>query len=44
MLLEGGVKSKAADGLIHLAQMISKREAPPQRAKSLLDGILKRKA
>jgi pilus assembly protein CpaE len=44
MLLEGGVKSKAADGLVHLAQLISKREAPPQRAKGLLDGILKRKA
>ncbi|MDP8915791.1 MAG: AAA family ATPase, partial [Pseudomonadota bacterium] len=44
MLLEGGAKSKAAEGFIHLAQLISKREAPPQRAKGLLDNILKRKA
>lgn len=44
MVLEGGVKSKTAEGLTHLAQLISKREAPPQRSKSLFDGLLKRKA
>jgi len=44
MLLEGGAKSKAAEGMLHLAQLISKREAPPQRAKGLLDNLLKRRA
>jgi pilus assembly protein CpaE len=43
MVLESGFKSKAAEGLQHLASLISKREAPPPRQKSFLEGILKRK-
>jgi pilus assembly protein CpaE len=45
MVLEGGAKTKTAEGLIHLAQLISRREAPPQKAgKSLLSGLLKKKS
>jgi pilus assembly protein CpaE len=44
MVLELGGKNKAAEGLAHLAQLISKREAPPPRQKSLLAGLLKRSA
>lgn len=44
MVLESGAKTKTADGLTHLAQLISRREAPPQRAsKSLLGGLLGKK-
>jgi pilus assembly protein CpaE len=42
MVLESGAKSKAAEGLEHLASLISKREAPPARSKTFLEGILKR--
>lgn len=44
MVLELGGKSKAAEGLAQLAQMISKREAPPARPKSLIASLLKRNA
>jgi pilus assembly protein CpaE len=45
MVLESGAKTKTAEGLTHLAHLISRREAPPQRAsKSLLSGLLKKKA
>jgi pilus assembly protein CpaE len=43
MVLESGPKSKAAEGLQHLAALISKREAPPPRQKSFLEGLMKRK-
>ena len=43
MVLESGAKTKTAEGLTHLAQLITKREAPPQRSKSLFEGLLKRK-
>ena len=43
MVLESGPKSKAAEGLQHLADLISKREAPPPRQKSFLEGLMKRK-
>jgi pilus assembly protein CpaE len=43
MVLELGARSKASDGFVQLAQLISKREAPPQRkSKSLLAGLLNR--
>jgi pilus assembly protein CpaE len=45
MVLESGAKTKTAEGLTHLAQLISRREAPPQRAsKSILSGLLKKKS
>jgi pilus assembly protein CpaE len=45
MVLEGGGKTKTAEGLIHLAQMISRREAPAKpAAKSILSGLLKKKS
>ena len=44
MVLELGGKSKAAEGLAQLAQMISKREPPPVRSKSLIGSLLKRSA
>ena len=39
-----GSKSKAAEGLAQLAQLISKREPPPARQKSLIGSLLKRNA
>ncbi len=45
MVLESGAKTKTAEGLIHLAQLICRREAPPQRAsKSIFSGLLKKKS
>lgn len=45
MVLESGAKTKTAEGLAHLAQLISRREAPPAKAaKSLLSGLLKKKS
>jgi pilus assembly protein CpaE len=45
MVLESGAKTKTAEGLTHLAQLISRREAPPQRAsKSLFSGLMKKKS
>ena len=44
MVLELGGKNKVAEGLQHLAQLISKREPPPQRQKSLLSSLLKKSA
>ena len=45
MVLESGARTKTAEGLTHLAQLISRREAPPQRAsKSMLSGLLKKKS
>jgi pilus assembly protein CpaE len=45
MVLESAPRTKTAEGLVHLAQLISRREAPPQRAsKSILSGLLKKKS
>jgi pilus assembly protein CpaE len=43
MILELGAKSKAAEGLEHLAQLISRREAAPVAKPSRLSGLFKRK-
>jgi pilus assembly protein CpaE len=44
MVLESGAKTKTAEGLTYLAQLISRREAAPTKAsKSLLSGLLKKK-
>jgi pilus assembly protein CpaE len=43
MLHEVGPKSKAAEGVGHLAQVLSRREAPPPvKAKSLMQKLLKK--
>lgn len=42
MISETGVKSKATDSVNHLAQIISRREPPPQPKKSLFAGLLKK--
>jgi pilus assembly protein CpaE len=42
MIAEISAKSKAAEGLNALAQLISRREPPPQPKKSLLAGLLKK--
>ena len=43
MVAETGPKSKTAEGLNLLAQIISRREPPPAAKKSLFAGLLKRK-
>jgi pilus assembly protein CpaE len=43
MLAEVNAKSPAAEGVNHLAQLISRREAPPPQKTSFLSTLLKRK-
>jgi pilus assembly protein CpaE len=43
MVVELAPKSKAAEGLEHLAQLISRREAPPVQKTSLLSGLFRKK-
>jgi pilus assembly protein CpaE len=42
MISETGPKSKASDSVNQLAQIISRREPPPQPKKSLFAGLLKK--
>lgn len=43
MLAEVAPKSKAAEGLEHLARLISRREPPPSQKSSMLSGLFKKK-
>ncbi|MDR7230464.1 pilus assembly protein CpaE [Caulobacter sp. BE264] len=43
MLAEVAPKSKAAEGLEHLARLISRREPPPAQKTSLFSGLFKKK-
>lgn len=43
MLAEVAPKSKAAEGLEHLARLISRREPPPTQKTSLFSGLFKKK-
>ncbi len=43
MLAEVAPKSKAAEGLEHLARLISRREPPPVQKTSMLSGLFKKK-
>lgn len=43
MLAEVAPKSKAAEGLEHLARLISRREPPPSQKSSVLSGLFKKK-
>lgn len=43
MLAEVAPKSKAAEGLEHLARLISRREPPPAQKSSMLSGLFKKK-
>ena len=43
MLAEVAPKSKAAEGLEHLARLISRREPPPIQKSSVLSGLFKKK-
>ncbi len=43
MILELAPKSKAAEGLEHLAQIISRRDPPPVQKTSLLSGLFRKK-
>lgn len=43
MLAEVAPKSKAAEGLEHLARLISRREPPPVQKSSMLSGLFKKK-
>ena len=43
MLAEVAPKSKAAEGLEHLARLISRREPPPAQKSSLFSGLFKKK-
>ena len=43
MLAEVAPKSKAAEGLEHLARLISRREPPPIQKTSMLSGLFKKK-
>jgi pilus assembly protein CpaE len=43
MISQVGSKSKAVEGIDHLAQLIARREAPPAPKKSFLASLLKGK-
>jgi pilus assembly protein CpaE len=43
MITEVAPKSKAAEGLAQLAQLIARREPPPVQKSSLLGGLFTRK-